>query len=376
MIWKRSLESQILPAVFDQTSISILSEKTYEFRATGSVVKFDGWLTVGKFLGISEEDDEIKPLPDFTEGEVVNLVELLPQQHFTQPPARYSDATLIKQLEELGIGRPSTYAPTIQTIQSRGYVQKDGRYFVPTDVAYVVTDLLVEHFPDVIDYKFTAFLEEELDEIAEGTKKWVPVIREFYTPFEKEVAEKDKVLQKTDVTNLGESGEMCPDCGRPLVFKLGKYGKFLSCSGYPECTFAKPVVDTIALEFGANPDEQQEDFGKCPNCEDGVLKLRVGKFGKFLACTNYPKCKTAKPYLQKIGVICPKCHSGDVIVKKAKRKFFYGCSSYPECDFASWTKPTGDPEQDAKLLEPKKERTAKKRSKKVPAIVSPENTKS
>jgi DNA topoisomerase I len=363
MIWKRSVESQILPAVYDQTAISISSAKSYEFRATGSVVKFDGWLTVGKFLNITEEDEDIQPLPDFKDNEAVTLFQLVPEQHFTQPPARYSDATLIKQLEELGIGRPSTYAPTIQTIQSRGYVQKDGRYFLPTDVAYVVTDLLVEHFPEVIDYSFTAHLEEELDEIAEGTKQWVPVIREFYDPFERDINAKDLVLQKTDVTNLGESGEMCPECGRPLVFKLGKYGKFLSCSGYPECTFAKPVVDTIAGDSSENADAAPQDYGKCPNCEDGVFVLKVGKFGKFLACSNYPKCKTAKPFLQKIGVSCPKCHEGDVVVKKARRKFFYGCSRYPDCDFASWTKPTGDPEKDAKLLEPKKERKTKKSAK-------------
>jgi len=335
MIWKRSLECQILPAIYDQTQISIGSELGYEFRAAGSVIKFDGWLAVGKSLNISEEDDEVKPLADFAEGEPALLEEIKPEQHFTQPPARYSDATLIKQLEEIGVGRPSTYAPTITTIQTRGYVQKDGRYFFPTDVAFVVNDLLVEHFPDVVDYQFTAHLEEELDEIAEGQKEWVPVIREFYEPFAKEVEEKDKLLQKADVTNLGESDEKCPDCGKALVFKLGKYGKFLSCSGYPECTFAKP---TDAIEAG----EEAVDYGACPNCEGGHLILKHGKFGKFLACSNYPKCKTTKPFLQKIGMICPKCKQGDVIVKKTKKRLFYGCSRYPDCDFASWTKPADE----------------------------------
>jgi DNA topoisomerase I len=370
MIWKRALESQILPAIYDQTAVAIASKKEYEFRASGSVIKFDGWLTVGKFLDITEEDEEIKPLPVFKENELVNLEELLPEQHFTQPPARYSDATLIKKLEELGIGRPSTYAPTIATIQARGYVQKDGRYFVPTDVAYVVNDLLTEHFKGVVDYQFTAELEEDLDEIANGEKEWVPVIREFYEPFAKDVAEKDKVLQKTDVTNLGESGENCPDCGRPLVYKLGKYGKFLSCSGYPECTFAKPVVETIALDGSetAPGEEVKEDYGKCPNCEDGVLKLRMGRFGKFLACSNYPKCKTAKPFLQKIGIHCPKCQEGDVVIKKFRKRFFYGCSRYPDCDFASWKKPTGDPVQDAELLVPKPKRSRKSKEASVEKI--------
>jgi DNA topoisomerase I len=333
MVWKRAVECQMLPAIYDQTSISIMSKNEYEFRASGSVIKFDGWLVVGKYLSISEDDDEVKPLADFAEGEAVLLKNLLSEQHFTQPPARYSDATLIKQLEELGIGRPSTYAPTISTIQGRGYVEKDGRYFFPTDVAYVVIDLLVTHFPDVVDYKFTAHMEEELDEIADGKKEWEPVIEEFYTPFEKEVTEKDKILSKADITNLGTSDEICPECGKPLVFKLGKYGKFLSCSGYPECTYAKP------LSNGENAEEENADYGKCPNCEDGHFIMKHGKFGKFLACSNYPKCKTTKPFLQKIGMKCPKCGEGDVIVKKTKRRIFYGCSRYPDCDFASWTKP-------------------------------------
>lgn len=335
MIWKRSLESQMMPAIYDQTGITIGSAGGYEFRASGSIVKFDGWLAVGKSISIAEDEEEMKTLPEFTEGEPALLEELLPEQHFTQPPARYSDATLIKQMEELGIGRPSTYAPTISTIQARGYVDKDGRYFIPLDVAYVVNDLLVAHFPDVVDYKFTAYMEEELDEVAAGKKQWVPVIREFYEPFEKEVAEKDKLLQKADVTNLGESDEKCPECDRPLVFKLGKFGKFLSCSGYPnDCKYAKPISD--------GSDDENTDFGKCDQCEDGILILKHGRFGKFLACSNYPKCKNAKPYLDKIGMNCPKCNEGEVIVKKTKKRLFYGCSRYPECDWASWTKPKSE----------------------------------
>lgn len=365
MIWKRALESQMNSAVYDQTQINVLSKKGYEFRANGSVIKFAGWLKVGDYLNVKEENDEIVPLPDFTEGEPMTLVELKPEQHFTQPPARYSDATLIKKLEELGIGRPSTYAPTIATIQARGYVDKEGRYFVPKDVAYVVTDLLVDHFKDVIDYQFTAGLEEKLDNIAAGEVKWVPVIEEFYFPFEKELIEKDKLLQKTDVTNLGESGENCPDCGRPLVFKLGKYGKFLSCSGYPDCTYAKPVIETI-LPDGSDAQDGgvvKEDYGKCENCEDGVMVLRMGKFGKFLACSNYPKCKTAKPFLQKIGVTCPKCKQGDVIVKKARGRVFYGCSKYPECDFASWKKPVEGEEYVEKPKRTKKSSRKKTKTK-------------
>ena len=333
LIWKRSLECQMLPAVYDQTTITIGSTGGYLFRATGSIIKFDGWLYVGKHMAIEEDPETLNELPDFVENEAVTLNKLTSEQHFTQPPARYSDATLIKALEELEIGRPSTYAPTITTIQSRGYVVKESKYFVPTDVAYVVTDLLVEHFPDVIDYKFTAQVENSLDAIANGEKKWVPVIREFYTPFEKEVKEKDKVLQKHDITNLGESGEKCPECGKVLIYKLGKYGKFLSCSGYPDCAYARPIEET------KNGEEVPQDYGKCPNCETGVFVLRQGKFGKFLACSNYPKCKTTQKYLEKIDMKCPKCADGDVIIKKAKGRTFYGCSRYPQCDYSSWKNP-------------------------------------
>jgi len=193
----------------------------------------------------------------------------------------------------------------------------------------VVNDLLVGHFPEVIDYGFTAQMEDELDEIAEGKKEWAPVIRDFYTPFSRDLEKKDKELNKHDVTNLGESDEKCPKCGKNLVFKLGKYGKFLSCSDYPECEYAKPLNNS-------GESLSDEEFGECPNCEDGKFILKQGRFGKFLACSNYPKCKTTKPYLEKIGIKCPKCGEGDVVVKKAKYKNFYGCSRYPDCDWKSW----------------------------------------
>lgn len=354
MIWKRSLECQMLPAIYDQTSVDVDSNNGYKFRATGSIVKFDGWMIVGSYLGfkngVNEEEDAngygIKILPELNEGEVAKLNELKPDQHFTQPPARYSDATLIKTMEELGVGRPSTYAPTISTILDRGYVIKEGRYFKPMDVAYVVNDLLVEHFPEIVDFSFTAKMEEDLDSVAEGKTKWVPIIREFYVPFDKKLAIKDKELSKHDITNLGVSEEKCPDCGKSLVFKLGKFGKFLSCSGYPECEYARPLESTGVV--GENGAEEEQDHGKCTNCEDGKFILKQGRFGKFLACSNYPKCKTTKPFLDKIGMKCPKCGEGDVVIKKAKFKSFYGCSRYPDCDFSSWTKPEGDtPEQES-----------------------------
>ncbi|HCC42649.1 TPA: type I DNA topoisomerase, partial [candidate division WWE3 bacterium] len=347
IVWLRSLECQMNPSIYEQTSLSIGSDDGYIFKASGSVVLFEGWLAVAKMLGVREDEEETPSiLPELAEGTKMKLLEIKNEQHFTQPPARYNDASLIKKMEELGVGRPSTYAPTLSTIQDRKYVLREGRYFYPNDVAYVVVDLLVAHFPEIVDYNFTALMEESLDKVAEGEIQWVPVIREFYKPFEKKIGEKDKELNKRDVTNLGESEEKCPECGRVLVFKLGKFGKFLSCSGYPECKYAKP------LEPLNGAGGEDEDFGKCDKCEDGVMVLKQGRFGKFLACSNYPKCKNTKPYLDKIGMKCPKCGEGEVVKKKAKWKEFYGCSRYPDCDWKSWKSPmvttgsAGDGEKD------------------------------
>ncbi len=339
LIYKRTLESQMEPAVYDQTAVIIKSEKDYEFRASGSVIKFDGYLKVADYLEFKEDGNGLNVLPEVREGGSLDLQDLKMEQKFTQPPTRYSDASLIKKLEELGIGRPSTYAPTISTILARKYVKRERRAFVPEDVAYVVTDLLVEHFPDIIDYEFTAGMEEDLDQIATERTDWVPVVRDFYEPFSKTLEIKEQELHKRDITNLGESDEVCPDCGKKLVFKLGKYGKFLSCSNYPECEFAKPVEEEKVLD---EKGEEITDFGKCPNCEDGTFILKSGRFGKFLACNNYPKCKTTKPFLEKIGVKCLECGEGDVIVKKAKGRTFYGCSRYPDCKWSSWTKPQAE----------------------------------
>ncbi len=339
LILTRTLESQMVPAVYDQTKVVINSEKGYEFTANGSVIKFDGWLAVGKLFGFKDTENGINKIADVSEGELMIAKKINLGQHFTQPPARYSDATLIKALEEMGIGRPSTYAPTITTIQARKYIRKEGRYFVPEDVAYVVTDLLVGYFPGVTDYEFTANMEEKFDEIAEGELEWVPVIDEFFKPFEKQVAKADKELSKQDVTKLGESEEKCPECGKVLYVKLGKFGKFLSCSGFPECEYARPMEDDLVDENGA-----AKTFGKCDVCGEGDMTLKQGRYGKFLACNRYPKCKNTKPYLDKIGVPCPKCAeedraNGEMVIKKAKGRNFFGCSNYPDCDYASWKDP-------------------------------------
>ncbi|MBD3366508.1 type I DNA topoisomerase [candidate division WWE3 bacterium] len=337
LIWQRALECQSVPAVYDQTRVDIESKKGYMLRANGSIITFKGWLAVGEKLGIGSSTGELTELPEIKEGTSLEAKEVRTDQHFTQPPARYSDATLIKKLEELGIGRPSTYAPTISTIQRRKYIRKEGRYFIPEDVAYVVTDLLVEHFPSIVGYDFTAEMEDDLDAIAHEGKDWHKIIKEFYTPFEKTLEKKEKELNKRDVTTLEETDKTCPKCKKnKLVVKLGKYGKFLSCSGYPECDYAEPLEeDKVFDEDG----KEITDFGECDKCDDGHFILKRGRYGKFLACSNYPDCKNTKPYLDKIGMKCPDCEDGEVVRKKAKGREFFGCSNYPDCEWSSWKNP-------------------------------------
>lgn len=415
LIWRRSIECQMAPAVYDATTVEILADSGYGFRASGSVIKFDGWLALANqfskdkigaetvnggpedgmdddqakglvnqgvssdaddaesSVGSKDADETQNQLPSIQENDKLNLDKLTPTQHFTQPPARYTDASLIKALEELGIGRPSTYAPTIQTIITRGYVEKEGRYFKPQDVAYVVNDLLVKHFEKVVDYDFTALMEQELDEVAEGKLKWQPVIKDFYQPFEALVKQKDGELKKQDVTFLGDSDELCPKCGKKLIYKLGKYGKFLSCSDYPKCDFAKPVEEKITSLFDENNKELTEEerlvkgtdepksYGKCEVCGEGEYVLKQGRFGKFLACSRYPQCKSTKPFLVKIGVKCPECKEGDLVVRKGKGRTFYGCSRYPECKYSTWKKPGSDAQAVAEMERPKKKRLVKEK---------------
>jgi DNA topoisomerase-1 len=263
-------------------------------------------------------------------------------QHFTEPPARYSDATLVKALEENGIGRPSTYAPTISTIIDRGYIERDEKKRLqPTDIASEVTDMLVERFPDIVDVDFTARMESSLDHVAEGDMNWRPLIQAFYGPFhvqlEKQEAELDAVAQKE------AEGEVCDKCGKPMSVKHGRFGKFLACTGYPECKSTRPMP-------GADPlPEPEPTDEKCPECKSPMVK-KVGRYGPFLACSKYPECKTIVnieiPVLDQNGneIVCPKCKEGKILERKSKRgKLFYSCNRYPDCDQAFWDKPTGDP---------------------------------
>jgi DNA topoisomerase I len=388
LIWMRFVASQMTPAVFDQTTIDInatgKSKVPYLFRATGTVQKFDGFLRVyqeGKDEK-DEEDEELQhKLPLVTEGEILRFKEIRPEQHFTEPPPRYNEATLVKKLEADGVGRPSTYASILSTIQDREYVVKEGGKFTPTELGMVVTDLLLESFSDLFDVKYTARMEEELDEIEEGKLEWRDAMAEFYGRFQKDLEHAEEHM--TDIKRMEKPTDLvCEKCGKPMVIKWGKHGSFIACTGYPECTNTReltvdlPDVDKADLseqdeqEYCENcgrpmvlkkgrfgqfyacsgyPDckttkqiggEQRKDVPLeevCPQCGSNLVK-KFGRYGEFVACSNYPKCKYVKQ--KTIGVPCPNCTEGEIVERRSKRgKTFYGCNRYPECDFVAWGKP-------------------------------------
>ncbi len=337
LIWQRMVASQMASAIADSTVVDVLAKKhtpspsqegNYILRANGSVMKFEGFLKVYPI-----KSEEII-LPELAENEILDLIKVISEQHFTQPPARFNEASLIKILEELGIGRPSTYAPTISTIQERGYVEKIEKRLHPQETGILVNKLLVEHFPKIVDVKFTAKMEEDLDEIAENKKEWVSVMKEFYGPFEENLKQKEKDINKKDFTEE-KTDEKCEKCGSPMIIKLGRFGKFMACANYPECKTTKPLGEEKELS---------EEFSgeKCENCGK-PMRVKRGRFGAFLGCSGYPDCKTIKPIVKSTGVQCPECGKGDIIEKKSKRgKIFYACSGYPDCKFALWSKPTGE----------------------------------
>lgn len=286
LIWRRFLASQMPKAVFDATTIQISApgkKETYTFRANGLTLKFDGFL---KVYPTKFEENE---LPVVKVNEKLNLEELKPEQHFTKPPARFNEASLIKTLEKEGIGRPSTYAAIISTIQTRRYVEKDrSRYFHPTEIGLLVNDFLVEHFSEIVDIKFTSHLEDELDEIAAGKIKWVPTIRTFYEPLEKSLKSKTEEAQKEKAAEIETTDKICDKCGKPMVIKRGRFGKFVACSNFPDCK-------NILKEAKKEPEKTGE---KCEKCSEGEMVIRFGRFGKFIACSNYPKCKNTKKVLK------------------------------------------------------------------------------
>jgi DNA topoisomerase I len=396
LIWQRFVASQMMPAVFDQTTVDIDANsggQSYRFRVTGSVLKFEGFLKVYEEAKDSkdEEDEALKhKLPALSEGQKLTLKGIDAEQHFTEPPPRYNEASLVKELEERGIGRPSTYAAIISTIQERQYVQKTGGKFIPTEIGFVVTDLLVANFKDIFDPQYTARLEEELDEIEDGKERWTDALGEFYKKFERELHYAEKHMENvkrmekpTDekcercgsplVIKWGKHGsffacssydktdpnsctftkenpidlpdldsadvqettqeEYCENCGRPMVLKRGRFGQFMACTGYPDCKTTRRLDQAKKI-----PDIPLDE--KCPQCGRGLL-LRHGRYGEFVSCSGYPECKWVKQNF--IGVKCPQCADGELVEKKARRgNFFYGCSNYPKCEFTSAFKPVAE----------------------------------
>jgi DNA topoisomerase-1 len=316
-------------ALVNNTNVDIVSDNQYIFRAKGSVITFDGFLKVIP----PKSGDDI--LPKLSIKDILKDKEIKSIQHFTEPPARYSEAGLVKVLEEHGIGRPSTYAPTIATIQTRKYVDRIEKRLKPTQIGIVVNDLLVKHFKDIVDYKFTASMEDDLDEIAQGNKEWQPIIKNFYEPFKKNLMLKEEEINKKDITEE-KSDEKCDKCGKAMLIKLGRFGKFLACSNYPECKNTKQIGDDGKIE---EPEEIKEKCDKCGK----PMAVKHGRFGKFIACTGYPDCKNIKNIEKKTGVKCPECNKGDIVEKRSKKgKTFFACNQYPDCKHALWSKPTGD----------------------------------
>jgi len=345
LIWKRTVASMMKDAIFDSTSITVeaKSDKNAKLFAKGEKLFFDGFIRVYVESKDDEAEEEQNPIPNLIAGELLDFHELISEQKFTEPPKRYTEAMLVKKLESLGIGRPSTYAPTLSTIQDRGYVDLVEKKFIPTEIAEIVNKVLVEHFAEVVDYQFTAKMEDDLDDVAEGKKEWVPVIREFYEPFAKNLAEKGKELEKKDIIQPKELKEKCPECKKPLMERLGRYGKFIACSGYPECKYSRPMdsekSEKVIDEDGKLETVKEEIAQKCEKCGGNML-LKEGKFGKFIACENYPKCKNTKTIISPTGIKCPDCGEGDVVERRTKKgRMFWGCSRYPSCKYASWTDP-------------------------------------
>jgi DNA topoisomerase-1 len=339
LIWKRTVASQMALAIYDQTKVDIEAGELV-FRANGSVMRFDGFERVYREGRDDDPEEEAGMLPDLVVGQVLQLVELTPEQHFTEPPPRYTEASLVKALEEHGIGRPSTYSPTISTLMDREYVRLDRKRFHPEDDGVIVTDLLADVFPKVVDLGFTAEMEEDLDRIASGAKDWEPLVKQFFAEVEETIAERqEKVSRPEEATD-----ETCPECGEEtgakLVRKWGRYGWFLSCSRYPDCKYRRNAKRSA--EEADRPEPEMTDV-PCPKCGKPMVK-RTGRFGPFLGCSDYPKCKGIKNLGEQSFGTCPKCGQGEVVSKRTKRgKTFYSCNRYPDCDFALWQAPLSQP---------------------------------
>lgn len=336
LIWNRMIATQMECAVFNSVKADISatnksSKNTYALSANGSTLTFDGYL---KIYADKKSDATDTLLPPMEVGDALSLVSANPESKTTSQPPRYNEATLVKVLEENGIGRPSTYAPTISTIIERKYIEKnEEKRLFPLEIGMLVSDVLVAHFPQIVDITFTATLEKDFDEIAEGTKKWVPIIRDFYEPFHANLKTKTKEVKKEEFQEKLDKN--CPDCGGDLIMKFGRFGKFIACSNYPNCRYTEKT--------GAEKKIEEEFSGEiCEKC-GAKMAVKRGKFGVFLGCSAYPNCKNIKRIENKTGVKCPKCKVGDVVERKTKKgRLFFGCNTYPACDFSLWNKPNGE----------------------------------
>jgi len=342
MIWKRTLACQMAPAKFDTTGIDIAVGDAL-FRASGQVLVFAGFLAVYEEDVDDAEDEDSAKLPVLEEGETLPVDKLYGEQHFTQPPPRFTEASLVKALEEYGIGRPSTYASIISTLKDREYVTLDKKRFEPTDTGDIVNKFLTEHFAQYVDYNFTAKLENQLDEIASGQRQWVPVMDSFWKGFKKQITEKEGISRAEVTTeNLDEA---CPKCQKPLMIRFGRRGRFIGCSGYPECDYTRDMNETAESAAAAAEEPTVVEGRDCPEC-GGQLLIKKGKYGKFIGCANYPKCKHIEP-LEKpkdTGVTCPECKTGHLIERKSRYgKLFYSCNTYPKCKYATWNPPVAEP---------------------------------
>jgi DNA topoisomerase I len=341
LIWQRTLASQMIHATMNTVAVDLGCGAGNTFRANGSTVVNPGFMSVY----LEDRDDSVKSdkderlLPAMDVGDIVDLKAIRPEQHFTEPPPRYSEASLVKSLEEHDIGRPSTYASIISTLLQREYVELEKKRFHPTDVGRVVGKFLVEHFTKYVDYGFTAALEDELDAVARGEEEWVPLLRNFWGPFKEQVETKDKDVQRSDVTQelLDED---CPKCGKKLSSRLGRSGRFIGCTAYPECDYTR----NIDGEESEKNEPEVVEGRQCPKCESD-LWVRTGRYGKFIGCSSYPKCKHIESLEQptNTGVTCPQCNKGEILTRKSRRgKIFYSCSGYPDCDYALWNEPLSE----------------------------------
>lgn len=337
LIWKRTIASQMLEATMHTVSID-LSIADSIFRATGSTIANPGFIAVYQEGGDDAKEDGENLLPPLKEGEVLDLEKIQGDQHFTEPPPRFTEASLVKGLEERDIGRPSTYASIISTLRNREYVDMDNKRFKPTDVGRIVNRFLTNYFTQYVDYGFTASLEDELDAVARGDKSWIPLLKEFWKPFKKLVDHTQEHVTRKDVTQE-IIDEKCPKCNSDLAIRLGKRGRFIGCTAYPECDYTRNMEGEATNEPEIIPDR------KCPDCGHDLV-VRTGKYGKFIGCSHYPECHHMEPLdkPEDSGVQCPKCKEANIFKRKSRRgKIFFSCNRYPECDYALWNEPVNEP---------------------------------